>query len=334
MELFGIKFVLFHNIVFIAPFVLLAIFFLIYKFISKKYIVNLLVNPSRAGVLLQNFSLNREMIKIFLLILGLIFLSIALLRPKWSQKEELVVREGKDLLFALDVSRSMLAQDSNPNRLTFAKEKIKKIVNTLYSDRVGLIIFSSDAFVQCPLTSDFGAFFTFLDSLDAETISSGTTEINSAIQKAIETYKAMPTKKNKLLILFTDGEDFSKPNELIQQELKSIGMHVFTFGVGTSEGAPIPVVDENGIQIGYQKDKDSKIVISRLDENKLQSIANETDAIYVKSNNSDTDIKILMKKINEFEKEKFEDKKFADLEDKFQYFALLSLLCLLLQWIL
>lgn len=334
MELFGIQFAEYYYIIFIGPLFLCAIFLLIYKFVWSKNIVKLLVGPKKIGFLLRNFSLKKEIIKIIFMILSLSFLSIALLRPRWGENEELVTRQGNDLLIALDISRSMLAQDVKPNRLIFAKEKIKKLVNNLNTDRVGLIVFSGGAFVQCPLTSDFGAFFTFLNAVDTETISSGTTSINSAIEKAIETYKSMPKKKNKLLILFTDGEDFSKSSDDVKQKLKSIGLRVFTVGVGTYEGAPIPIVNDEGVQTGYQKDKQSKIVISKLDEKKLQDIADQTDAIYVKGGSSDSDIKILMQKINEFEKEKFEDKKFLDLEEKFYYFALLSLVFLLLHWLL
>jgi len=332
-EILGITFGAIQNLLFL-PLLVIGIFLLIWRFYKRKKNIKKLVSSSQSTFLLKHFSSLRQAIKILLSSIGLLFLFLALLQPQWDKKEETVLQEGRDLFIAIDVSRSMLAEDSKPNRLAFAKKKIKELVNKLKSERVGLIIFSGSTFVQCPLTSDYSAFFMFLDQLDVETISSGTTAIDQAIRKALEVFASMPSKKNKLLVVCTDGEDFSSNLASIRKEAANQGMTIFTVGVGTPEGSPIPLLNAEGIKVGHIKDTKGNVVISRLNEGILHSLAQETGGIYIKLKEDATDIDQLISTVKKFEKEKFEDRKFSSLQEQYPYFLLVSFICFAIEWLL
>jgi Ca-activated chloride channel family protein len=252
----------------------------------------------------------------------------------WNKKEETVEQEGRDLFIALDISRSMLAPDCLPNRLMCAKSKIKKLLPMLSCERVGLILFSGSSIIQCPLTTDYGAFLMFLEAIDAETVSAGTTALDQAIAKAMDAFGLMKDKKNKLLVIFTDGEDFSSNLAGIKQDAIKKGLHIFTVGVGTQEGAPIPLYDAYGKQIGHQLDDRGNVVITHLNEGILRSVAQDSGSIYLTLTTDDSDLRSLVRAVTSFEKEKIEDKKISMLEDQYHYFLLISLFCLLLEWIL
>ncbi len=276
----------------------------------------------------------RSLIKLILMCMGLTALFLTLLHPQWGKKEENIVQEGRDLFIALDISRSMLAQDIKPNRLTCAKQKIKRLTELLDCERVGLLLFSGSSFVQCPLTHDYGAFHMFLDTVDAETISSGTTALDQAINKVVTIFGSMPAKKNKLLVIFTDGEDFSSNLADIKQKAQAIGLHIFTIGVGTAQGAPIPLFDERGKQQGVQHDAKGAIVISRMNEGILKTLSRDTGAQYIKSTPNNTDIERLVEIVHAYEKEKLEDKKFERSEEQYPWFLCMSFICFILEWIL
>lgn len=284
--------------------------------------------------LLKNASILRVVGKSLLLSGGFLCLSLSLLKPQFSKKEEIVKQEGRDLLIAVDVSRSMLAQDVDASRLALTKKKIHTLVEALGSDRVGLVLFSGSAFLQCPLTHDRAAFFMFLDTVDVETISSGSTALDEAMRKSLEVFKQVPGRKNKLLVLFTDGEDFSTNLADIKQAAQQEQMNIFTMGVGTAQGAPIPLFDDQGKQVGHQKDKKGAIVISRLDESVLQSIAQETGGFYVRvAPEDDSDIRTLVSKVTTYEKEQFEDKKLSRMQDQYHWPLIASFVCFALEWL-
>ncbi len=283
---------------------------------------------------IQNYVPRKRYVKVFLFIVGLLFLLLALLRPQWNKREETIAQEGRDVLIALDISRSMLATDCAPNRLELAKQKIKQLLTMLHCERVGLILFSGCAFVQCPLTSDYAAFHMFLDHVDVETISSGTTALDAALRQAVDTFRALPDRKSKLFVVFTDGEDFSSNLRSMKQEVRRENMRVFTVGVGTHEGAPIPLYDEHGKQVGHQKDNKGNIVISHLNDGILHTLAQDAGGVYLPVTQDRSDLKKLVTHITSFEKDYLEDKKIAFLEDRYNYFLLVSFLCFALEWII
>lgn len=285
-------------------------------------------------LVLKNISSWRFKARALLMAFGCIGLFVAVLRPQWGQKEQIIKQEGRDLFIALDVSRSMLATDCAPNRLTHAKEKIKQLIPLLGCERVGLILFSGAAFVQCPLTVDYQAFNMFLDSVDAETISSGSTDLAQPVYKALEVYRQMPHKTSKLLVIFTDGEDFSSNLSQCKYQIQNENLKVFTVGVGTVDGAPIPLYDTAGRQVGHQKDQHEKVVISRLNEEVLRDLCVDAGGQYIPLSQDNRDIRTLVARVQSFEKEMMEDRNVDLLDDKYHYFLFISFLCFALDWIL
>lgn len=333
MNLTGIEWGAFEHIYYF-PLICVTILLLFYKFIRTNRVRRQLAGTQKSKKFLRNCSWPKMLFKTILMIIGLLSIFVAFLRPMWHKKEELVEQMGRDLFIALDISRSMLATDISPNRLTAAKEKIKKLLPMLSCERVGLILFSGSSIMQCPLTTDYDAFLMFLNQIDVETVSSGTTALDSAISKAIDSFSSLADKKNKLLVIFTDGEDFSSNLATVKQKAIALGMHIFTVGVGTPEGAPIPLYDVYGRQIDHQKDSKGNVVISRLNEGILKSVARDSASVYLRMSPDDSDLRMLVDTITGFEKEKLDDKKLAMLEDQYHYSLIISFICLLLEWIL
>jgi Ca-activated chloride channel homolog len=285
-------------------------------------------------MLLGGFSRPRLWIKKLLLGVGLLALFAMLLHPQWGKKESSVTQQGRDLFIALDVSRSMLAEDIKPNRLQVAKDKIKQLVTLLKSERSGLILFSGTAVLQCPLTQDSSAFSMFLDAVDAQTISGGTTALDQVISKAIEQFSNMPTKKNKLLVMVTDGEDFSSNLAALKSQAQAIGLHIFTIGIGTTHGAPVPTFDEYGNLSGYEKDARGNVVMSRLNEGILRTLAQDSGGQYFTATSDNQELVQLVHAVQKFEKEQWQERKVSKYIERYYIFAAISLLCFAFEWLL
>lgn len=311
-----------------------AVLGLLYNIRAVKKVVKLLAVPEQYRRMLPGYSQTKFAGKNIALAGALIAASLALLKPQWGMQEHSVEQEGRELFIALDISRSMLAADIKPSRLAFAKSKIKKLVQMLPADRIGLVVFSGGAFVQCPLTRDTAAFNLFLDTVDVETFSSGTTSIAQAINTVMQTFATLPARKNKIVVLFTDGEDFSEGLGSIKEEAQKMGLTIVTYGVGTADGAPIPLVLADKSMQGYQKDAHGKVVISRLNEGILQSLAHDSGGIYISPTQGNQDLQQLVQKIQLYEKEKFENKKIETEQDRYYFFTGCAFLLLLLEWVL
>ena len=334
IEFFDISWLSFSYWKYAVVIIIVLVVLVLWQHKKRITIITMLVAPQWRSVLLPQFSLIKQIAKIVCISFGIFALCLALLRPAWGKTEQQIQQEGRDLLIALDVSRSMLAQDRLPNRLDFAKAKIKRLIRKLDCERVGLLIFSGSTMVQCPLTTDYNAFFMFLDQLDAETISSGTTALDKAIKKALEVFGGMAGKKHKLLAIFTDGEDFSSNLAEIKQQALQDGMTIFTIGLGTPEGAPIPILNEKGEPVDHQRDEKGAVVISRLNEGILRAVADESGGIYLRAQESDQDINTLITKVQQFEKEVFEDKQISNLQERYPYFVAVAFICFMLEWLL
>jgi len=312
--------------------ILIGLGLLVWRLIKIRRAVTLLQNHHQQ--LLQNFSMMRAVIKFLLYGIALLFLFLALLGPQWDEKDSMVKQEGRDILVALDISGSMLAQDYEPNRLEVAKQKIHRLMKELDADRVALMLFSGTAFIQCPLTMDMHAFEMFLEQVDVESISHGSTAIDQALQQAIAMFAALPEHKSKIVVLVTDGEDFSTNLDNVKTEFCKQGIHLFALGIGSVEGAPIPVYNEQGAQTGHRRDKQANVVISRLNEPMLTTLAQSCGGMFIRATKNNDDIHTLVKYINAFEKEQFEEKKLHSYEQQYPYFVAVSFLCLLLEWLL
>lgn len=316
--------------------ILLGVVFwwIVLRYVKAERAILRLSSPRLRSMVIQHGSKIRFMGKSVLRFLGFVGLLIALLQPEWDKKKQEVAQEGRDILIAIDISRSMLCTDEKPNRLEFAKQKIKKILYNLKCERVGLIVFAGDAVVQCPLTVDYAAFFMFLDSLDVSTISSGTTSLDGALKVAIDIFKEMPEKKTKIVCLFTDGEDFSTNLSTVKEEAFKIGMSIFTFGIGSKQGAPIPIIDATGKNIGFEKDSRGNVIMSKFNEGILKNLSQKTGGKYIRVTSNDTDIKKFITDVEKFEKESLASALFERYQQQYSYFIMLSFISFGLEWLL
>lgn len=333
--LFGITWASAESILYLMPLLIFLLGVIVWQYYKRFVAVTLLAAPQWRSLLLCNFSKTKQFLKIIFLAFGFGALLLAFMQPQWDRKEEPICQEGRDLFIALDISRSMLAQDVAPDRLTLAKTKIKTLLNLLGCERLGLMLFSGSPVVQCPLTTDYDAFLMFLDQIDYSTMSAGTTALDKAIQKTLDIFNAVPQKKNKLLVIFTDGEDFSSNLTAIKNEAQRVGLRIVTIGIGTQEGAPIPLFDANAQKVGYQLDEKGTAVISCLNEGILNSLASNLGGLYIHaSDQNNNDLKKLVAYVEQMEKEKFEDKKIQSLQEQYHYFVAVSLICFILEWFL
>ncbi len=254
-------------------------------------------------------------------------LVVGLANPQIGSKLEQVEREGVDLMIALDVSNSMLAEDIKPNRLERAKQAISKLVDNLQGDRIGIVVFAGRAYTQLPITSDYSAAKLFINTIDTDVVPTQGTSIGQAISLSMEAFNN--SKQEKAIIVITDGEDHEDDPVSAAEEAVENNISVYTIGIGLPEGAPIPVYS-NGTQVGYKKDISGKTVVTKLDEVTLQKVAAAGNGIYVRANNTSAGLQDVFDRINKMEKQKYESKIFSDYEDRFQYFIGLAFLLLVL----
>ncbi len=301
---------------------------------KKERIIAFLTDKGRRHFLIKHYSFIKQIIKSFFFVAGCALLILSLLHPQWNKKEENVSYQGRDLLIALDISRSMLAKDLSPNRLSFAKAKIHALVNSLPSDRIGLILFAGAPCLVCPLTTDYDSFFMFLDQVDSSSTSAGGTAIDQVIKEGITQFSKMQERKNKLLVIFTDGEDFSADLARVKKEAIALNLKIFAFGVGTAEGAPVPAFDLQGKQAGYEKDEKGAIVISRLNSALLKKLVTDTGGYYQQSTKDNQDIQRMIEQLSTFDKEKIDEKKRETYEEQYAWFVLGAFICLVIEWLL
>lgn len=276
----------------------------------------------------------RNFTKALLMCLAIGAIFLAFLRPQWSKQEQSVMQEGRDLLVLLDISGSMRAQDLKPNRISFAKLKIRSLLQHLKCERVGLILFSGTAFLQCPMTADQAAFLMFLENVDPESISSGTTALDQALAKALETFKQAGERKHKLVLLLTDGEDFSMNLEGVKKQAAREGVSLFALGVGTPEGAPIPKLDAYGKPQGHETDEQGAIALSKLNEPTLQELTKALNGVYQRAAYGEDDIAKIVSFVQSHEKERYENKTVSLYHDQYPWFLGAAWLLLALEWLL
>ena len=246
------------------------------------------------------------------------FLTIALVNPKIGTKMETVRSEGVDIVFAVDVSKSMLAEDIAPNRLEKSKQLVTQILNNLASDRVGIIAYAGKAFPQLPITTDYAAAKMFLQNMNTDMLSSQGTAINEAIQLA-KTYYDDEEQTNKILIIISDGEDHGKNALDVAESAGEEGIRIFTIGVGKPNGGPIPI-KKNGVVLNYKKDNEGETVITKLDEATLKGIAEEANGVYINGSSTNEVVDTIKELLEQMDKKEFESKQIADFKDQFQWF--------------
>jgi Ca-activated chloride channel homolog len=278
--------------------------------------------------LAPEFSTGRLIFKFILLMTAIVFLVISLADPQTGSKLEKVQRKGIDVMIALDVSSSMLAEDIRPSRLERAKQAIMKLADRLDGDRIGIIVFAGKAYNQLPITTDYGAAKLFISAISTNVVPVQGTAIADAIEMATNSFGQ--SAHSKAIIVISDGEDHQ--GDVLEQTEAAAkkGISVYAVGMGLPEGGPIPVYTRD-VRTGYKKDRDGTIIISHLDETLLQRIASVGKGMYVRANNSEESWQAIFDDLNKLQKSEIESRQFSDYEDRYQYFLVLCLLFLLFE---
>jgi len=292
---------------------------LLEKFGEKGFWVNILCG----------FDYRKALIKRWLPILAMFFLVLAIMQPQWGFKWQKIKRQGLDIIVAVDVSKSMLAQDIKPSRLERTKLALADFVKYLQGDRIGLVAFAGRAFLQCPLTLDYSGFLLSVEALDVNTIPRGGTSISSAILEALKSYEG-GLRKYKVLVIITDGEEHEGDSLKAAQQAKQEGVKIFCIGIGTSDGELIPIIDEKGAK-SFLKDDEGRVVKSRLNEGVLQKIALTTGGSYVRASSREFGLNLIYReKLANMEKRELETKVAKQYEERFQWPLFLAFLILAL----
>ncbi|RKZ28674.1 hypothetical protein DRQ36_10100 [bacterium] len=264
-----------------------------------------------------------------LLVFGFIFLILAVARPQMGTKLEEVKREGIDLVVAVDVSRSMLAEDVAPNRIAKAKHELKTLIERLRGDRIGIVAFAGDAFLVCPLTTDYGAALMIMDAVDVGVIPEQGTAIARAIEIGREAFVEKSNRQHVMLIL-TDGEDHEGDPVAAAEAAREKGIIIYTVGIGSPTGVPVPQYDKYGNKAGLLKDREGNIVTSKLDEMTLQRVALATDGKYYPARPGAAELDEILDAISGMEKSEIESKVFTNFEERYHWALIPALICLLL----
>jgi Ca-activated chloride channel family protein len=267
-------------------------------------------------------------LKLVVLSLAVVCFCIALMNPKVGTKLETIKREGIDVVFAIDVSKSMLAEDVAPSRLEKAQQLTAQIINKLVSDRVGIIAYAGKAVPQLPITTDYAAAKMFLQNMNTEMLSSQGTAIDEAIQLS-RTYFNDAEQTNRVLVIISDGEDHKDLSLDVAKAAAKEGIRIFTIGVGSEKGGPIPL-KRNGIVMRYKKNQKGETVITKLNAKTLTAIAEKANGLFIQGQNTKQVTEKFSEILNNLEKKEFEAKTFSEFKDQFQWFLGLGLFFLIL----
>jgi Ca-activated chloride channel homolog len=307
--------------------------FYIYAFRRKRKALAIFGNLDLVKLLSASVSRKRQVWKAAVLVAAALFLAVAMARPQFGTKMKTVKREGQDIVVALDVSLSMMAEDIKPNRLEKARHEIGTMIDKFQGDRVGLVAFAGKAFVQCPLTLDYGAAKMFLDAMEPGLIPTPGTAVGEAITRSVSCFSAQE-RKHKILILITDGEDHvGEPLEAAKTAAKE-GVVIYTVGIGSLEGVPIPVTDERGYSTGFKKNREGGVVMTKLDELTLEKIALETGGKYYRATPGEAELNRIYDDILKMEKKSLSSKQFEQYEERFQWLVAIALFLLALEVLL
>lgn len=306
---------------------ILALFFILVER-SKTSILKRFGEIELVQKLMRSRSTPLLVLRYVLFTVGFAFLVLALARPQLGTKLEEVKREGIDLVVAIDVSRSMLAEDVAPNRLAKAKLELRNLIGKLRGDRIGIVAFAGDAFLACPLTTDYSAALMILDAIDTRVIPEQGTAIARAIEIAM---KAFPddNQRQHVVLLLTDGEDhIGKPVDAAEAAADK-GIFIYTVGIGEPSGVPIPTFNSAGMKTGMLRDRQGNVVTTKLDEMTLQRIALATDAKYYAARPGAAELNEILKEIDHMKKSEIESKVFTNYEERYHWALIPALIFIL-----
>ncbi|MCC6838469.1 MAG: VWA domain-containing protein [Bacteroidia bacterium] len=313
----------------IIPFLVLGYWYIVRK---RKKALAVFGEQRIIDILLPDVSETKRTFKGIIYVLAFSFLIYGMANPQVGTKLEEVKRKGADLMICLDVSNSMKAEDLQPNRLERAKQSLSKLIDGLEGDRIGIIVFGGQAYVQLPITTDYAAAKLFLESINTDMVPTQGTAIGKAIDLALESF-GKDEGKNKAIVIITDGENHEDDAIRAAEAAAEKGISIHTIGMGSENGAPIPVY-KNGIQDGFRKDKEGNTVVTKLNELMLQQLAAAGSGVYVRATNSDAGLKNVLAAIDKLEKKQFESKMYSDYEDRFQWFIAIAFVLLLIETLL
>ena len=307
---------------------ILIIFLLVQHWKKRK--LRQFGNQAMIKRLMPNVSKSLPIVKFILYAAAMVSLLIGLANLQFGTKLEEVKREGVDLMLALDVSNSMLAEDLSPNRLERSKRAIYQLIEKLHNDRLGIIVFAGEAYVQLPITTDYSSAKLFLETIGTDIIPTQGTSIGSAIDLAMESFD-FENETSKSIIVITDGENHEDDAKTAAAEAAAKDVSVHTIGMGSEKGSPIPIY-KNGAQVDFRKDNAGNTVVTKLDEKMLKEIATAGNGSYVRANNANAGLNIIMDEIDKMEKKEFGSKSFKDYEDRFQIFLIIALILIVIEY--
>jgi len=322
----------FEHIEFLYLLAAIPVFMVLFIFgiYVRTKVLKRLGNPDILKRLIPDASREKVIFKFILFNLAYAFIIIGIANPQTGSKLEKVQRKGIDIVVALDISNSMLAQDIKPDRLTRAKQALFKLIDKLEGDRIGIIIFAGKAYTQLPITTDYAAAKMFVSTISTKDIPSQGTAIGEAIYLGMDSFEE--NKHSKAIIIITDGENHEDNAIELAQQAANAGIKIYTIGMGLPDGSPIPMVNSYGQQVGFKKDRDGNTVITKLNEVMLQQIAAAGSGDYVRANNTQAGLNKIFEKINALEESEIETRLFTDYDDQFQYFIGFGLLLLFLEF--
>ena len=294
----------------------------------KRKAKNKFASKNLLKILSPEQSIFKQILKHIVLSLAIVSLIIALVNPKIGTKLETIKREGVDIVFAIDVSKSMLAEDVAPNRLEKAKQLTSQIIKKLVSDRVGIIAYAGKAFPQLPITTDYASARMFLQNMNTDMLSSQGTAIDEAIQLS-RTYYNDEEQTNRVLIIISDGEDHNNLSNDVAEAAAEEGIKIYTIGVGTEKGGPIPI-KRNGVVLKYKKDSSENMVITKLNSKTLIEISSIGNGVYINGKNTSEVTEKITTILSSLDKKEFEAKEFSEYKDQFQWFLGIALLFIIL----
>jgi Ca-activated chloride channel family protein len=290
----------------------------------RNSVLNVFGDPVHVGKLIPGLSNSRPWIKWVFLALLFLFATGALMNPKVGSKMEEVQRNGVDVVFAIDVSKSMLAEDVIPNRIERARQLVSSVIDQMSTDRVGIVVYAGKAYPQLPITTDYGAARMFLQSVNTDIVPSQGTAIAEAIDLSVQ-YFDDELETNRILFIISDGENHEEGLESAYQRAKDENVIIHTIGLGTSAGGPIPE-KRNGRVVGYKSDRSGNTVVTRLDENTLRKIADQNNGEYFLVRDTRNTVAHIRDKIDEVEKSEIEARVFSEYRDQFQWFLAAAML--------
>ncbi|WP_285009086.1 vWA domain-containing protein [Pedobacter faecalis] len=322
----------FEHIAFLWGLAAVPVLILIFLFMMrwKRKALDKLGNRDTVRKVIPEVSFSRPVIKFVFFIVAFTALVVALANPQMGTKMEEGKRNGADVMILLDVSNSMLAGDLSPSRLESAKRAIAQMIDNLQNDRVGIIVFAGQAYVQLPITTDHSAAKLFLNNISTDMVPTQGTAIGTAIDMAMKSFNFV-SGTAKAMIVMTDGENHEDDAMAAAERARSKDVTVHVVGLGTPEGSPIPVY-RDGNPVGFRKDEQGQTVMTKLNEEMCRDIAVAGNGVYVRASNANSGLPLIMEQVNKMEKKSYDTKVFRDYEDRFQIFLLAALVLLMAEF--